>query len=412
MESVKFRTISFRAGAYVYVEEQIDSSEFYIVRQGTLIEENPLNTLTGEEDLILKIGDFFGVLDCMSQRPRLSSVKVLEDSVLIVVKFDQFESLITQMAPVAMKIIRYFSSRLRRYNATLSRLAIENLKEIEHSTSNTLFGLGELYQRQGSSILAGYAYSRLIEMFPYDYDVETAKQNLKILNFNPESIKPIQQGIQQTFEAGVPIFLETEIGNDFYIILDGYVKITKYINNTEVLLGMLKEKDIVGEMAILENTPRSASAITSTKVTVLRINRQNFELYIKTHPEIARRIIQLLSDRIWLIYKRLANQLIVEPITKIYDALRTLVQKNRVVIQKGMSYAFDITQEDLVQFVGLEESTGKKILEQVIQNDASLYVENNKIMSKDVHSLRSAMTLSGRGRTRNSNSSNNTKNTR
>ncbi len=165
---IKFKTVSFRAGAYVYIEEQQDSSEFYIVRQGALIEENPLNILTGEEDQILKAGDFFGVLDCMSQRARVSSVKVLEDSVLIVVQYNQFEALITQMAPVAMKIIRYFSHRLRRYNSTLSRLTIENLKNGEHNNTNMLYALGAYYQRNGLNLLAGYAFTRFIQSFPHD----------------------------------------------------------------------------------------------------------------------------------------------------------------------------------------------------------------------------------------------------
>ena len=98
MEPIKFKTVSFRAGAYVYVEEQTESSSFYIVRQGSLIEENPLNNLTQENDLVIKTGDFFGVLECMSRRARLSSIRALEDCVLIIVRFDQFETLITQMA--------------------------------------------------------------------------------------------------------------------------------------------------------------------------------------------------------------------------------------------------------------------------------------------------------------------------
>lgn len=396
MELVKFRTLSFKSGAYVYVEEQADSSEFYIVRQGKLVEENTLNNLTEEQDTILQAGDFFGVLDCMSQRPRLSSVKVLEDCILIVVKFDQFESLITQMAPVALKIIRYFSSRLRRYNGILSRLAVEHTKDPEYTSANVLFSLGKFYEYQGQSLLAGYAYSRFIESYPIEAESNNVNELLERLNYNPEAVQPLQNGIQQTYEAGVPIFLESEIGNDFYIILSGCVKITKYIDNTEVLLGILKEKDIVGEMAILENTPRSASAITSTKVTALRINRQNFELYIKTHPEIARRIIQLLSDRIWLIYKRLTNQLISDPVIRFYDALRTLVQKNRVSIQKGRPYAFDMSPEELIQFVGIDLETGLQVFDQIIHTDPSLYIEKNKIFSKDIHNLRSVMTLSSR----------------
>ncbi len=221
---------------------------------------------------------------------------------------------------------------------------------------------------------------------------------------------PAQQGIQRTYEAGTPLFLESEEGDDFYIILDGFVKITKFVDNTEVLLGMLKDKDMVGEMALLENSPRSASAIATTKVTVLRINRQNFEVYIKSHPEIARRIIQILSDRIWLIYKRLANQLIADPTTKIYDALRTLLQKNRVPLQKGLSYAFELSPMDLVQFIGLDPIQGKKIIDQIIQNDPILYVENNQIISKDVYSIRNASTISNLNKTRSMHNTRNSEN--
>ncbi|MGL5955452.1 MAG: Crp/Fnr family transcriptional regulator [Brevinema sp.] len=400
MEAVKFKTVSFRAGAYVYIEEQIESSEFYIVQRGSLIEENPLNSLTEEPDLIIKAGDFFGVLECMSQRARLSSIKVLEDSVLIIVKFDQFESLITQMAPVAMKIIRYFSHRLRKYNTALSHLASENMKSMEHHTSSTLFTLGEYYQTEGKNLLAGYAFTKFIEMFPYDSDIEKARQYLQVLNNDPSSIQPVQQGIQKIYEAGTPIFLEMEEGEDMYIIVEGFVKISKLVNKTEVLLGMLKEKDVFGEMAILENIPRSASAVAATRTTLLCINKKNFELYIKTYPEIARRIIQLLSDRIWLIYKRLANQLISDPSAKIYDALRTLLQKNRIPLRKGLAHAFEMSPDDVVQFIGMDPSIGQKVMAQVLQSDPVLYVENNQLISKDVYSIRGAISSSSRSRTR------------
>ncbi|MDK2818736.1 MAG: cyclic nucleotide-binding domain-containing protein [Spirochaetota bacterium] len=396
MEPIKFKTVSFRTGTYVYVEEQTDSAAFYIVRQGSLIEESPLNNLTQESNLIIKTGDFFGVLDCMSRRARLSSIRALEDTVLIVVRFDQFETLITQMAPVAIKIIRYFSQRLRKYNTTLAQLTQGSTSKIESNTLTSLIKLGEYYQSLGQNNIAGYAFSNFIKNYPNDSSVLEVQNYLKILNYDEKSHLPIQQGIQETYEAGNPIFLEYEQGADLYIILEGFVKITKFTNNQIVLLAMLKEKDIFGEMAILENSPRSASAIAVTKVTLLRINKQNFELYIRTHPEIARRIIQLLSDRIWLIYKRLANQLIIDPITKIYDALQTLLLNNRVPIKKGLAYSFEMSPTDIIQFIGLDPIIGKKYIDYIIANDSALSVENNKLMSKDVYNIRSAIALSNR----------------
>ena len=402
MEPIKFKTVNFRAGAYVYVEEQTDSSSFYIVRQGSLIEENPLNNLTQENDLIIKTGDFFGVLECMSRRARLSSVRALEDTILIIIRFDQFETLITQMAPVAMKIIRLFSQRLRKYNTTLTQLTLESAV-VEINTPTNIIKLGEYYRHLGYNNIAGYAFSHFLKNNPNDSCAPEAQKHLDSLKYDETAILPIQQGIQQTYEPNSPIFLEYEPGTDLYIILEGFVKITKFTNDHEVLLAMLKEKDIFGEMAILENTPRSASAITVTKVTLLRINKQNFELYIKTHPEIARRIIQLLSDRIWLIYKRLANQLISDPITKIYDALQTLLQNHRIPRQKGLAHSFDMSPDDIIQFIGLDPILGKRYMDQIIVNDSALHVENDKLISKDVYNIRSAVSLPNRNTNRSMN---------
>ena len=402
MEPIKFKTVSFRAGAYVYVEEQTDSSSFYIVRQGSLIEENPLNNLTQENDLIIKTGDFFGVLECMSRRARLSSVQALEDTILIIVRFDQFETLITQMAPVAMKIIRLFSQRLRKYNTTLTQLTLDSSAKVEINTPTNLIKLGEYYQSIGQTNIAGYAFDHFLKNFPNDSFVPEVQTRFDKLKYDENSVLPIQQGIQQTYKANSPIFLEYECGTNLYIILEGFVKITKFTNDHEVLLAMLKEKDIFGEMAILENSPRSASAIAVTKVTLLRINKQNFELYIKTHPEIARRIIQLLSDRIWLIYKRLANQLIQDPVIKIYDALQTLLQNHRIPRQKGLAHSFDMSPADIIQFIGLDPVIGLKYIEQIIANDSALHVENDKLNSRDVYNIRSAISLPNRNQKRGS----------
>ncbi|MGL4367995.1 MAG: Crp/Fnr family transcriptional regulator [Brevinemataceae bacterium] len=395
MEPIKFKTVNFRAGTYVYVEEQSDSGEFYIVRQGKLIEENPLNSLTGEPELIIGAGDFFGVLDCMSRRPRISSIKVLEDSSLIIVRYEQFELLIKQMAPVAMKIIRYFSNRLRKYNTTITEFTSNKQGVINTGLAN-LINIGKYYESQGQYDLAGYAYTKYLEAYPDAFDAGDIRDKLSSLHYNSQEIAPQQSGIQEKFVSGSPIFLEHEEGSDLYIVLDGQVKITKIIENKEVLLGIIKTKDIFGEMALLEHSPRSASAIASTDVTLLRINKQNFEIHIKTHPEIARRIIELLSDRIWIVYKRLANQLISDPITKIYDALQTLLQKNRIPLQKGLHYTFEMSPTEIIQFIGLDPAEGKSVMDQILATDSALSIENGKLFSRDVYNIRSAMTISGR----------------
>ncbi len=67
---------------------------------------------------------------------------------------------------------------------------------------------------------------------------------------------------------------------------------------------------------------------------------------------------------------------------------------------ENKSYAFEMSPMDLVQFIGMEPIAGKKIIDQIIQNDSILYVENNQIISKDVYSIRNSSTISNRSKNR------------
>ncbi|MGL5253773.1 MAG: Crp/Fnr family transcriptional regulator [Brevinema sp.] len=397
MAEIQFKTVTYNAGSYVYVEDQGESGEFYIVRSGKLVEENPISNLTGEDNTVLQPGDFFSVLECMSHRSHLSSLRVLEDAMLIVVRHDQFELLIAQMAPIAMKIIRHFSSSLRRYNDAITHLTFKNqyVGGIDPSFSD-LLDAADYYKDTGQKLLAGYTYSKYLELSA-TVDQSKVNQSLEALDYDPKMIQPRRTGAQEIYPPGAPIFIEREKGNSLYIVLEGQVKITKFLDGKDILLGIMRTKDIFGEMAILDNSPRSATATAADEpVTVLAINKENFALYIQRHPEIARRIIELLSERIWLINRRLSNLLVTDTNARIYGALLILLQKNRVPLQKGLSYEFEMGPEDLARFIGLGHADGTKIVSQLVNTDTTLYVKDGKIGCKDVCTIRSAMVFSGR----------------
>ena len=98
-------------------------------------------------------------------------------------------------------------------------------------------------------------------------------------------IKPYQKAVYldeetaeftRSYPKDTMVFSETMPGRQLYIIQQGQVKITKIMNNNEVLLAVLKPGDIFGEMSLLENKPRSASAISFEDSVLLAVNRENF----------------------------------------------------------------------------------------------------------------------------------------
>ena len=108
---------------------------------------------------------------------------------------------------------------------------------------------------------------------------------------------PVRDSIL-SFSAGDLIFSQGDLGTDMYIIQEGEVDIIKHIGSEAHLLSHLEKGDFFGEMALMENTPRTADALAKTDVKVVAINGSRFDEMLRKNPEIAVRIIRKYSKRL------------------------------------------------------------------------------------------------------------------
>jgi CRP-like cAMP-binding protein len=185
------------------------------------------------------------------------------------------------------------------------------------------------------------------------------------------------------------IFSEGEPGEELFIIQRGSVKIAKIVDNNEVLLAVLKTGDIFGEMALLESKPRAACAVAYEDCHVMAVNRANFERMVGTQPQIVSKLTTLLAERIWFIYKQLANTLINDPIGRMYDALLIQLEKNRIPINAS-AYIFDFGPKELVNMVGIPQQEGVMVLRKLMENKKLQIVkekEKDKIYVADVSEI-------------------------
>ncbi len=135
------------------------------------------------------------------------------------------------------------------------------------------------------------------------------------------------QKFGQTFQTNEIIFCEFEPGNDFYLIQKGKVRISKIIKDTEKTMDVLKEGDIFGEMAILEEQPRSATAMAVELVETLHFDRSNFSTLMSSQPEIAFRLILIFGQRIYDAKRRLMILLLDDIAAKVADVCIMLAEK-------------------------------------------------------------------------------------
>jgi hypothetical protein len=94
------------------------------------------------------------------------------------------------------------------------------------------------------------------------------------------------------------IFSEGEIGTEMFIIQSGTVELLKEIGGETRVLSTLEKGDFFGEMSVLEDLPRTASARAKTDVELVRINGATFDAMLKSNTEIAVRMLRKLSRRV------------------------------------------------------------------------------------------------------------------
>jgi len=97
---------------------------------------------------------------------------------------------------------------------------------------------------------------------------------------------------------GELIFSEGDIGTEMYIIQSGTVELFKSIGGETRVFATLEKGDFFGEMSVLEDAPRNASARAKTDVEVVRINGPMFDTMLKSNAEIAVRMMRKLSHRL------------------------------------------------------------------------------------------------------------------
>ena len=379
----QFKVENYQANSFIIIEGKKSANNFYIILKGRvkLARENPV--ISEEPYSVLGPGDFFGVVSCMSGHARIETALALENVSLISVEKDKFGLLIQKNPIVAMKIIRFFSRQLRDFDQAITRLTFKN--DIVEDPSH-LFNIGEYYLKKRVFNHAIYAYQRYIQYCPDGFNQEQTLQRLKSLKapYKQQAL-PGSDGMNRTYKDNTMIFCEYEPGEELYIIQAGKVKITKVVDE-EVLLAVLKPGDIFGEMAILDNRPRSASAITFGDVALLAINKSNFENMVQAQPQLATKLIQLLSERIWTAYRQLENLMIKDDLGRIYDTLLTQIEKLKIPIAPKQPHNFEFGTRELINMVGLTPEKGDMLMVQLLE-DKTMQLIAGKIQCSDIMEL-------------------------
>jgi len=100
------------------------------------------------------------------------------------------------------------------------------------------------------------------------------------------------------FDCGKRLFSQGDVGDAAYLIIDGYAEVIAETAGGPVVLATLGPNEIVGEMAILSNVPRTATVCAKDRLVTLRIAKEPFMRMVREFPNMAVSIMQELAQRL------------------------------------------------------------------------------------------------------------------
>ena len=98
----------------------------------------------------------------------------------------------------------------------------------------------------------------------------------------------------QTFAAGETIFTEGTPGREMYVVLEGSVD----IRVSDKTLDVARPGDIFGEMALIDSSARSATAIAMEDCTLAPVDERQFLRMVDRNPLFSLNVMQVLADRL------------------------------------------------------------------------------------------------------------------
>ena len=193
--------------------------------------------------------------------------------------------------------------------------------------------------------------------------MDAAKESSSSRGWETNGDKNLFEKYGEHIGMGTVLFYEGDPGQEMYIIQAGKVRISKKVRNVEKTLVILGKGEFFGEMAILNNRPRSATATVIEDCKILIIDRETFETMIRNNAEVAIRIIKKLAARLQEADNQIENLLLKDNVSRTVNLLKRKAQENGAPASGEFTMPF--SKEELAANTGVSEFQLNEVLKKL-----------------------------------------------
>lgn len=190
-----------------------------------------------------------------------------------------------------------------------------------------------------------------------------------------------------TVGKGDTLFVEGQVGDRMYVILEGKVKLGQTsADGRESLMLVLGPGEMFGELSLFDPGPRTATATALTEARVLGLGNEQLKPWLTGRPEVAAALLQALARRLRRQNEAMADLVFSDVPGRVAKALMDLGEKFGQVTNEGLLVTHDMTQEELAQLVGASRETVNKALADFAQR-GWIRLESRQVIVLDVERL-------------------------
>lgn len=366
------KAIKYTADSIIYFAGNQDYRIFIL--QSGVVNLSSTDIETGNEvNDKVKAGEFFGVKSALGKFAREETARAITPSVVIALTVQEFENIFVNNKDLILKMLRVFSAQLRQVHKKTESA----LNNVSTDLQSGLLSLGNSFFNDEQYRSAADVYLKFLKRYPNSpkkNDIMRRYQEAKLKADHLAALNKSDIGFEddesdgsnrlfalpaaferfaKVYEPGQVIIAEFEPGDSFYLIQKGRVQLIKCVNGSKKNLDILKQGELFGEMAILDNSPRSATCMAIGKVKCLEFNKENFQLLITGNPQIALHLLKLFCKRINDQKRRFRILCIKDYQARISDVFLLLDEMNPTSKENEKQRRFNVTINDVANWAGL-----------------------------------------------------------
>lgn len=198
----------------------------------------------------------------------------------------------------------------------------------------------------------------------------------------------VSRAVHRRYRKGTVIFVQGDPGGRCFVIVKGTVKVCAYnADGREAVLAVLGKGDLLGELSLFEDVPRSADAVVLEDAETLALDRNAVADAIVQHPDLAVSLLGVLARRLRMTNEALQDTAFFDVPGRVSRRLADLAEAHGLPTDGGTLIDLPVSQESLASMVGATRESVNKALAGLVRRGL-VQRQGRKYVVIDVDQLR------------------------